>query len=66
MLARFLNLLLEPVLNHNSRFVVKDSFEVIERIRNINPQKTVLSSFDVKEIFTNVSLDEVQICGKVL
>ena len=41
-LARYLNILLELVLNHFSRFVVKDFFEVIERIRNINPENTFL------------------------
>ena len=66
-LARFLNILLEPVLNYYSRFVVKDSFEVIERIRNINPESTFLSSFDVKKLFTNIPLDEViQICCDTL
>ena len=66
-LARFLNILLEPVLNHFSRFVVKDSFEVIERIRNTDSENTFLSSFDVKKLFTNVPLDEIiQICCEVL
>ena len=66
-LARFLNVLLEPVLNHFSRFVVKDSFEVIERIRNTDSKNTFLSSFDVKKLFTNVPLDEIiQICCEVL
>ena len=66
-LARFHKLLLEPVLNHYSRFAVKDSFEVVERIRNINPENTFLSSFDVKKLFTSIPLDEViQICGDVL
>ena len=66
-LARFLNILLEPVLNHYSRFVVKDSFEVIDRIRNINLENTFLSTFDVKKLFTNIPLDEViQICCEVL
>ena len=66
-LARFLNVLLEPVLNHFSRFVVKDSFEVIERIRNTDSENTFLSSFDVKKLFTNVPLDEIiQICCEVL
>ena len=38
-LARFLNMLLEPVLNQHSRFVFKDSFEAIEQIRNITSKK---------------------------
>ena len=39
--------------------MVKDSFEVIERIKNINPYYTVLTSFDVKQLFTNVPLEEL-------
>ena len=66
-LVRFLNILLEPVLNFFSRFVVRDSFEVIDRIRNINSEITFLSSFDVKKFFTNVPLNEViQICCEAL
>ena len=62
-LARFLNVVLEPVLHHYSQFAVKDSFEVVERIRKIQPENTFLSSFDVKKLFTNVPLNEViQIC----
>ena len=57
-LAKFLNSLLEPVLAHYSQFVVKDSFEVIERIKNIKPDNSVLTSFDVKQLFTNVLLKE--------
>ena len=57
-LAKFLNSLLEPVLAHYSQFVVKDSFEVIERIKNIKPDNTVLTPFDVKQLFTNVPLEE--------
>ena len=57
-LARFLNFLLEPVLAYYSQFVVKDSFEVIEKIRHAKSTNTVLTSFDVKQLFTNVPLEE--------
>ena len=56
-LARFLNSLLEPVLTYYCQFVVKDSFEVIERIKNIKSDNTVLTSFDVKQLFTNLPLE---------
>ena len=36
----------------------KDSFEVIERIKNIKSENTVLTSFDVKQLFSNVPLKE--------
>ena len=66
-LARFLYILLELVLNHYSRFFVKDSFEVIEHIRNINLENRFLCSFYVKKLFKNVPLDEfIQICGEML
>ena len=57
-LAKFLNSLLEPVLTYYSQFVVKDSFQVIERIKNIKSDNTVSISFDVKQLFTNVLLKE--------
>ena len=57
-LARFLIFLLEPVLVYYSQFVVKDFFEVIERIRYAESTYTVLTSFDVKQLFTNVPLEE--------
>ena len=39
--------------------MVKDSFQVIERIKNIKSDNTVLTSFDVKQLFTNVPLKEL-------
>ena len=57
-LARFLNFLVEPVLTYYSQFAVKDSFEVIEKIRNTKSTIRVLTSFDVKQLFTNVPLEE--------
>ena len=56
-LAKFLNSLLEPVLTYYSQFVVKDSFQVIERIKNIKSENTVSISFDVKQLFTNLPLE---------
>ena len=58
-LAKFLNIMLEPVITYFSKFVVKDSFVVIQKIRNINAENTFMSSFDVKKLFSSVPLDEV-------
>ena len=57
-LAKLLNFLLEPVLVYYSQFVVKDSFEVIKKIRYAKSTNTVLTSFDVKQLFTSVPLEE--------
>ena len=51
---------LQPVLNFYSRYIVNDSFEVVDRIRNISSKNTFMSSFDVKKFFfTNVPLEEI-------
>ena len=57
-LARFLNSSLEPVLTYYFQFVVKDSFEMIERIKNVKSNNTVLTSYGVKQLFKNVPLKE--------
>ena len=56
-LARYLNFFIRAGFNL-LQFVVKDSFEVIERIRYAKSTNTVLTSFDVKQLFTNVTLEE--------
>ena len=38
---------------------MKDSFEVMRRIRSIGAENTLVSSFDVNKLFSNVPLDEV-------
>ena len=58
-LAKFLNTMLEPVITHFARFVVKDSFEVVRRIRSVGAENKFVSSFDVKNLFSKVPLDEV-------
>ena len=58
-LAKFLNAMLEPVIAYFARFIVKDSFEVVRRIRSVGAESTFVSSFDVKKLFSNVPLDEV-------
>ena len=58
-LAKFLNLLLEPVLKYYSDYMIKDSFSFVETIRNIKANNTCVATFDVKSLFTNVPLKEV-------
>ena len=58
-LPKFLNIILEPVITHFSKFVLKDSFEVVRRIRSVSAENTFVSSFDVKKIFSNVPLEVV-------
>ena len=48
-LAKIFNLLLEPVLNHNSRFVFKDSLGLIQRVRDNYQLNTFLFSFGVRK-----------------
>ena len=64
-LARFLNLLLDPVLNEYSIIIVKEFLKLLSGL-GILIQK-ILISFDVKMLFTNIRLDEViQILSEVL
>ena len=66
-IAKFLNYLLEPVLDYYSNYVIKDSFTFVEKIRKIKTKNTFMASFDVKSLFTNVPLKEViDICSQKL
>ena len=58
-LAKFLNILLQPILRFYSRYIVNDSFEVVDRIRNLSSKDTLMSSFDVNKLFTNVPLEKI-------
>ena len=57
--TKFLNFLLEPVLQYFSRYTEKDSFTFVEEIRKLNAENTFMSSFHVKSLFTNVPLNEI-------
>ena len=53
--AKWLAELLQPVLSKFSKFVVKDSFEFKDTIRNCSmPESGHMCSFDIKSLFTNV------------
>ena len=58
-LEKCLNKLLQPVLRFYSRYIVNDSFEVVDRIRNLSSKDTLMSSFDVNKLFTNVPLEKI-------
>ena len=66
-LAKFLNVLLNPVLEFFSSYTLKDSFTFVEQIKGMNSDNTFMASYDVKSLFTNVPLDEViNICADTL
>ena len=62
-IAKFLISVLTPVLDKFSKHVVKDSFDFVKSLRSLSSDKTVMCSFDIKSLFTNVPLVEVlKIC----
>ena len=68
-LAKWLGEVLQPVLDSLSRFLVKDSFTFAESIGAKTPtsEDNIMSSFDIKSLFTNVPLTEtIEICAHLL
>ena len=68
-LAKFLAVILHPVLELNLSFCIQDSFSFAELIGQFDPtsDQSYLCSFDICSLFTNVSLDEtVRICADTL
>ena len=66
-LAKFLNFQLQPVLEHYSSYILKDSFSFVDEISAIESNNTFMASFDVKSLFTNVPLNEViEICVEMM
>ena len=55
-LAKFLVPILDPLTRNE--FTVKNSFEFVSEITNINLNQFVMASFDVESLFTNIPLDE--------
>ena len=51
-IEKYLNVLLEPVLQYFSRYIVKDHFTFVKDIKKLNSESTFMSSFDVKSLFT--------------
>ena len=66
--AKWLADLLKPVLLKYSWFVVNDSFEFSQMIRQFTvPASARMCSFDIKSLYTNVPLEEtIKICAKEL
>ena len=57
--AKWLAELLQPVLSKLSKFVVKDSFELNDTIRNCSmPESGHMCSFDIESLFMNVPLED--------
>ena len=68
-LAKFLSVLLQPVLNRYSTNCIQDSFTFAERIQklSVNLNKCFLCSYDICSLFTNVPLAEtIEICSQAL
>ena len=68
-LAKFLAALLQPVLELYSTNCINDSFsfaEIIQQLK-VNSNDSILCSFDICSLFTNVPLAEtIEICTKTL
>lgn len=67
-LAKWLTVIIQPVLDFYSTYCLKDSFSFAEFIRSRKVQRrTLMCSFDVKSLFTNVPLAEtIKICADKL
>nr|CAK6928762.1 unnamed protein product [Fasciola hepatica] len=58
-LAKWLVKLLEPVHKSMVRHTIKDSFEIVKLLDQINVKEKHMASFDVQSLFTNVPVREV-------
>ena len=59
-IAKFLNNHLRNVTNFNPSFSVKNSLHLIDSLKNLTiPYNAKLVSFDVKNLFTNIPVEEV-------
>ena len=66
-IAKFLISVLSPVSNKLSDYYVKDSFNFVEILRTNSYLSDQMCSFNIKNLFTNVPLDEtISICIKEL
>ena len=57
-LAKWLANLLKPVQEAVSHYVVKDSFQFVNEVRNLDLSHTVMASLDISSLFTQVPLLE--------
>ena len=65
-LATYLSFILQPALDLHSTNCIKESFTSAKTIHDLNSKATFLCSFEIKNLFINVPLDEtINICAKV-
>ena len=56
--AQWLVELLEPMRKAVSKYSLKDTFDFVNRVKDLNVSNKVMLSFDVESLFTNVPLFE--------
>ena len=56
-LASYLDKLIKPELN-NSKVILKDSFDFVNKISKISNENYTMVSFDVESLFTNIPINE--------
>ena len=56
-LASFLDNLIKPTLSI-SKYILKDSFDFVNRISKFDAKNIYIVSFDVESLFTNIPIDE--------
>ena len=63
--AKYLVPILEPLTSNE--FTLKNSYDFVKEIKTLEVANTVMASFDIKSLFTQIPLDEtIQIiCGKL-
>ncbi|CAH8477181.1 unnamed protein product [Schistosoma mattheei] len=57
-LARWFTRCLEPVRKKLAAYSLKDSFEFVQKLDNLNVSDKFMVSFDVSSLFTNIPLEE--------
>ncbi|CAH8682592.1 unnamed protein product [Schistosoma rodhaini] len=57
-LTRWLTRCLEPIRKKLAPYSLKDSFEFVQKLDNINASDKFMVLFDVSSLFTNIPLDE--------
>ncbi|VDO91441.1 unnamed protein product [Schistosoma margrebowiei] len=60
-LAKWLTKLLDPIRRHLCKYSLKDSFEVVDHLGDINIKEKTMCSFDVNSLFTNTPLKKTLI-----
>ncbi|MGL4482492.1 MAG: reverse transcriptase domain-containing protein [Lactococcus garvieae] len=65
--ARWLTQILEPVRKDISKHSLRDTFELIRTIEDVNIKEKQMLSLDVQSLFTNVPLEETidYLCGYI-